>query len=169
MTGTQMDSLERLKQHFAQRVINQARQLLEIWQNLHTTQWSSQELINMQEGAQRLLRYAERFEQQAHIEIAQALLENLAAIENNNNRLNSQFIETMTYLLQDLLQTGLRQGESIESVFLPPLVRKPILSFYRMMLKLKIALNNCSRFLCKLKYLMMRLRSLLLWPSVILR
>lgn len=126
MTGTQMDSLERLKQHFAQRVINQARQLLEIWQNLHTTQWSSQELINMQEGAQRLLRYAERFEQQAHIEIAQALLENLAAIENNNNRLNSQFIETMTYLLQDLLQTGLRQGESIESVFLPPLVRKPI-------------------------------------------
>ena len=126
MTGTQMDSLERLKQHFAQRVINQARQLLEIWQNLHTTQWSSQELINMQEGAQRLLRYAERFEQQAQIEIAQALLENLAAIENNNNRLNSQFIETMTYLLQDLLQTGLRQGESIESVFLPPLVRKPI-------------------------------------------
>lgn len=126
MTGTQMDSLERLKQHFAQRVINQSRQLLEIWQNLHSTQWSVQELVNMQDAAQRLLRYAERFEQQAHIKIAQELLEVLAAIENNGNRLNSQFIETMTQLLQDLLQTGLRQGESIDNVFLPPMVRKPL-------------------------------------------
>ena len=126
MTGSQMDSLERLKQHFAQRVINQSRQLLEIWQNLHSTQWSVQEQINMQDAAQRLLRYAERFEQHAHIKIAQALLENLAAIEKNGNRLNSQFIETMTQLLQDLLQTGLRQGENIDDVFLPPMVRKPL-------------------------------------------
>ncbi len=126
MTGIQMDSLERLKQHFAQRVIHQSRQLLEIWQNLHSTQWSAQELVNMQDAAQRLLRHAERFEQPVHLQIAQALLDNLAAIEKNGNRLNSEFIETMTQLLQDLLQTGLRQGESIDSVFLPPLVRKPL-------------------------------------------
>ena len=126
MTGTQVDSLERLKQHFAQRVINQSRQLLEIWQSLHSTQWSAQELVEMQDSAQRLLRYAERFEQHAHIKIAQALLENLAAIEQNSNRLTSQFIETMTQLLQDLLQTGLRQGEQIDHVFLPPMVRKPL-------------------------------------------
>ncbi|MBO6199109.1 MAG: diguanylate cyclase response regulator, partial [Psychrobacter sp.] len=107
MTGIQMDSLERLKQHFAQRVIHQSRQLLEIWQNLHSTQWSSQELVSMQDAAQRLLRYAERFEQHAHLKIAQAMLDNLDAIENNNNRLNSQFIETITQLLQELLQTGL--------------------------------------------------------------
>lgn len=126
MTGIQMDSLERLKQHFAQRVIHQSRQLLEIWQNLHSTQWSSQELVSMQDAAQRLLRYAERFEQHAHLKIAQAMLDNLDAIENNNNRLNSQFIETITQLLQELLQTGLRQGESIDNVFLPPMVRKPL-------------------------------------------
>ncbi|MDY0250207.1 MAG: diguanylate cyclase [Pseudomonas sp.] len=126
MTGSQMDSLERLKQHFAQRVINQSRQLLELWQNLQGTQWSVQELVNMQDAAQRLLRYAERFEQHAHLAIARALLENLTAIENNGNRLNSQFIETMTQLLQDLLQTGLRQGENIDNVFLPPMVRKPL-------------------------------------------
>lgn len=126
MTGIQMDSLERLKQHFAQRVIHQSRQLLEIWQNLHSTHWSVQELVNMKDAAQRLLRYAERFEQPVHLQIAQALLDNLAAIEKNGNRLNSEFIETMTQLLQDLLQTGLRQGESIDSVFLPPMVRKPL-------------------------------------------
>lgn len=126
MTGSQMESLERLKQHFAQRVINQSRQLLEIWQNLHSKQWSVEEQVNMQDAAQRLLRYAERFEQHAHIKIAHALLANLAAIEMNGNRLNSQFIETMTQLLQDLLQTGLRQGEKIDHVFLPPMVRKPL-------------------------------------------
>ena len=126
MTGMQMDSLERLRQHFAQRVITQSRQLLEIWNNLHSTQWSAQELVNMRHAAQRLLRYAERFKQQAHLKIAYALLENLAAVKNNGNRLNSQLIENITQLLQELLQTGLRQGDRANTVFLPPLVRKPL-------------------------------------------
>lgn len=126
MTGTQLDNLERLKQHFAQSVINQARQLLEIWQSLDRTQWSVQEYLDMQGAAQRLLRHAERFEQHEHIKIAHALLDNLAAIEKNGHRLNSQFIQAITQLLQNLLQMGLRQGESINHVFLPPVVRKPL-------------------------------------------
>ena len=148
MTGIQMDSLERLKQHFAQRVIHQSRQLLEIWQNLHSTHWSVQELANMKDAAQRLLRYAERFEQPVHLQIAQALLDNLAAIEKNGNRLNSEFIETMTQLLQDLLQTGLRQGESIDSVFCHRWCANPyvLLQDYE---KQRILLSKCIRFHCK--------------------
>lgn len=126
MTGTQPQSLQRLKQHFAQRVIHQARQLLELWQNLQSADWTGQEQINMEDAAQRLLRYAERFEQPEHVRIAEQLLETLAAIQNNANRLNSEFIETITQLLQQLLQTGLRQGEEIDQVCLPAMVRKPI-------------------------------------------
>ncbi len=126
MTGSQEQHLQRLKQHFAQRVINQSRQLLELWQNLHSTQWSTQELTNMQEASQRLLRYAERFEQPEHVYIAQQLLDILSAIQANGNRLNSYFIESITRLLQQLLQTGLRDGEQIDQVFLPTMVRKPI-------------------------------------------
>ena len=126
MTGTQPQSLQRLKQHFAQRVIHQARQLLELWQNLQSTEWSGQNQVNMDEAAQRLLRYAERFEQPEHVHIAQQLLATLAAIQSNANRLNSEFIEAITQLLQQLLQTGLRQGEGIDQVCLPAMVRKPI-------------------------------------------
>src|SRR5690554_2106460 len=126
MTGTQTQSLQRLKQHFAQRVINQARQVLELWQNLHNSEWSRQDLVNMRDAGERLLRHAERFEQFAHIAIAKQLLEVLAAVESNANRLNSHAIESITQLLQELLQTGLRQGESIDQVFLPTVVRKPI-------------------------------------------
>lgn len=60
MTGTQTQSLQRLKQHFAQRVINQARQVLELWQNLHNSEWSRQDLVNMRDAGERLLRHAER-------------------------------------------------------------------------------------------------------------
>lgn len=126
MTGNPAQSLQRLKQHFAQRVINQARLVLELWQNLSSTQWGQQELVEMREAAQRLLRYAERFEQPVHVDIATQLLDVLLAIEGNGNRLSSATIETMTQLLQQLLQTGLRQGEGIGQIFLPTMLRKPI-------------------------------------------
>lgn len=126
MTGTQTQSLQRLKQHFAQRVIHHSRELLELWQNLHTAQWSDQELLNMQEAAQRLLRCAQRFEQSAHEHLAIQLLSVLEVVAANSNRLNSASIERITQLLQELLQTGLRQGEGIDQIFLPTMVRKPL-------------------------------------------
>ena len=67
------DQSDRLKQHFAQRVINQARQVLEVWQRLQRNAWSKQEMDELQEGNQRLLRYAERFEQPEHCQIAEGI------------------------------------------------------------------------------------------------
>ena len=40
MTEQEDPSRERLKNHFAQRVTHQARQILEIWQRLQANQWS---------------------------------------------------------------------------------------------------------------------------------
>ena len=54
-------SRDRLKQHFAQRVINQARQVLEVWQRLQRSEWSESGMIELREATQLLRRYAERF------------------------------------------------------------------------------------------------------------
>ena len=40
MTESEDPSRERLKQHFAQRVIHQARQILEIWQRLQPVSYT---------------------------------------------------------------------------------------------------------------------------------
>ena len=70
MTEPEEPSRERLKHHFAQRVIHQARQVLEIWQRLQRTEWSTQELAELSEANLRLLRFAERFEQPEHSQLA---------------------------------------------------------------------------------------------------
>ena len=60
MTEPEDPSRERLKQHFAQRVIHQARQILEIWQRLQRSEWSNTDLSELSEANLRLLRFAER-------------------------------------------------------------------------------------------------------------
>jgi hypothetical protein len=67
MTEQEDPSRERLKNHFAQRVTHQARQILEIWQRLQAQSngrlpaWNELSDANL-----RLLRFAERFEQPEH-------------------------------------------------------------------------------------------------------
>jgi hypothetical protein len=70
MTEPEDPSRERLKHHFAQRVIHQARQILEIWQRLQRSEWSNAELNELSEANLRLLRFAERFEQPEHGQLA---------------------------------------------------------------------------------------------------
>ncbi|MFV3015938.1 hypothetical protein ACM9HO_09615, partial [Pseudomonas sp. KHB2.9] len=50
MTEPEDPSRERLKQHFAQRVIHQARQILEIWQRLQRSEWSDADFSELSEA-----------------------------------------------------------------------------------------------------------------------
>jgi len=125
MTEPEDPSRERLKQHFAQRVIHQARQILEIWQRLQRTEWSGADLSELSEANLRLLRFAERFEQPEHGQLAQHIGESLKAVDENRGRLSSQLITELNRLMQRLSRTGLRQGDQLEQTFLPPM-RKPI-------------------------------------------
>ncbi|MDF0733755.1 PleD family two-component system response regulator [Pseudomonas entomophila] len=118
-------SHERLKQHFAQRVIHQARQILEIWQRLQRGEWSSGDLGELCEANLRLQRYAERFEQPEHSSLSVAIGQTLRAIEANSARLNSELIGELNRLMQRLSRTGLRKGDQLDHVPLPPL-RKPV-------------------------------------------
>ena len=125
MTEQEDPSHERLKHHFAQRVTHQARQILEIWQRLQTQEWSPSGLAEFSEANLRLLRFAERFEQPEHTELARAIDEVLQQVVANRGRLSSALITDLNRLMQRLSRTGLRQGDQLAQTALPPL-RKPV-------------------------------------------
>ncbi len=125
MSEPENPSHYRLKQHFAKRVIHQARQVLEVWQHLQLDKWDSSGMVKLQEANANLLRYAERFEQNMHIQIAHEVNRCLEAVDNNRGRLSSSLITELNQLMQRLSRTGLRHGDLHEQTFLPPL-RKPV-------------------------------------------
>ena len=125
MTEHEDPSRERLKNHFAQRVIHQARQILEIWQRLQGQEWSSPDLTELCDANLRLLRFADRFDQPEHALLARAIDEALQSVNANRGRLSSPMITELNRLMQRLSRTGLRQGDQLEQTFLPPL-RKPV-------------------------------------------
>ncbi|WP_375740353.1 diguanylate cyclase [Pseudomonas boanensis] len=125
MTEHDDPSRDRLKHHFAQRVIHQARHVLEIWQRLQRSEWSSACMTELAEASLNLQRHAERFEQAEHVRLALAIGNCLKGIEANRSRLSSDLITELSLLIQRLSRTGLRQGDHFEQTFLPPL-RKPI-------------------------------------------
>ncbi|MEE4947631.1 PleD family two-component system response regulator [Pseudomonas alliivorans] len=118
-------SRDRLKHHFSQRVIHQARQILETWQRLQKSEWSAGDMAELKDSTMRLLRFAERFEQTEHIALARDINEALNAVEANRGRLNSNVITDLNRLMQRLSRTGLRHGDRLEQTALPPL-RKPV-------------------------------------------
>ncbi|WP_447589491.1 GGDEF domain-containing response regulator [Aquipseudomonas campi] len=125
MTEQEDPSRDRLKQHFAKRVINQARQVLEVWQRLQQVEWNATDMAELVEVNLGLLRYAERFEQQGHAQLAESIGNCLTAVEANRGRLTSHLITELNQLMQRLSRTGLRHGDQYEQTFLPPL-RKPV-------------------------------------------
>ncbi|MGQ7956319.1 diguanylate cyclase [Pseudomonas sp. SP16.1] len=118
-------SRDRLKHHFAQRVIHQARQVLEVWQRLQRSEWSDAGMTELSEANLRLLRYAERFEQTEHAQLAHGIAASLDEVRDNRGRLNSALIARLNLIMQRLSRTGLRHGDAFEQTFLPPL-RKPV-------------------------------------------
>ena len=125
MTEQEDPSRERLKNHFAQRVTHQARQILEIWQRLQANEWSPAGLAELDDANLRLLRFAERFEQPEHTALARAIGLALQDMAANQSRLSSSIITELNRLMQRLSRTGLRQGDLMGNINLPPL-RKPV-------------------------------------------
>lgn len=125
MTEPEDPSRDRLKQHFAKRVIHQARQVLEVWQRLQQGEWDSSVMTELLETNVCLLRYAERFEQEVHIQLARSISHCLEGVQSNRGRLSSALITELNQLMQRLSRTGLRHGDQYEQTFLPPL-RKPV-------------------------------------------
>ncbi|MGK9067125.1 diguanylate cyclase [Stutzerimonas chloritidismutans] len=132
-----MSDQENLKQHFAQRVIHQAREVLEVWQQLQRGEWNEAYRSALSEANQRLRRFAERFDQNEHRLLALSIEECLGDIRDNRGRLSSDTISTLSQLVYRLARTGLRHGDPRgQSAYVPPL-SKPVY----------IALDNHERAL----------------------
>ncbi|KAF1053943.1 MAG: Response regulator PleD [Stenotrophomonas maltophilia] len=125
MTEQDDPNRDRLKHHFAQRVIHQARHMLEIWQNLARSEWTAEGLTDLRESCLRLQRYAERFEQAEHARLAEAIGQCLDAVQDNRGRLSSELINELNQLMQRVSRTGLRHGDQLDQTSLPPL-RRPV-------------------------------------------
>ncbi|BFN25543.1 hypothetical protein PsSCT_03050 [Pseudomonas sp. SCT] len=120
-----MSDQEELKQHFAQRVIHQAREVLEVWQQLQRSEWSGDYHAALSEATTRLRRFADRFEQTEHSELALNIEDCLGDIRDNRGRLSSSTISTLSQLIYRLARTGLRHSDPHNQSFLPPL-SKPV-------------------------------------------
>ena len=82
-------------------------------------------MAELAEACLRLQRYAERFEQAEHADLAKAIDQCLRAVQDNRGRLSSELITELNRLMQRLSRTGLRHGDQFEHTHLPPL-RKPV-------------------------------------------
>ncbi|MBA1275519.1 response regulator [Stutzerimonas azotifigens] len=120
-----MSDQEILKQLFAQRVIHQAREVLEVWQRLQRSEWNADYLAALGDANLRLRRFADRFKQAEHSELATAIGECLSDVQDNRGRLSSATISSLSHLMHRLARTGLRQNDPLENTYLPPL-RKPV-------------------------------------------
>lgn len=118
-------SRDRLKRHFSRRVIHQARLTLEVWQRLQRGAWNALEMAELVESNLRLLRYAQRFEQVEHSQLAANVNRCLLDVAQNSGRLNSELIGELNLLMQRMSRTGLRHDDKQEEILLPTL-RKPI-------------------------------------------
>ncbi|MHB0765254.1 diguanylate cyclase [Stutzerimonas sp. NM35] len=121
-----MSDQEELKQHFAQRVIHQAREVLEVWQQVQRNEWNASYRAALAEANQRLQRFAGRFDQAEHHQLALEIEDCLGDIDDNRGRLSSDIIATLSQLIYRLARTGLRNGDSRGPAAHTPSLNKPV-------------------------------------------
>ena len=121
-----MSDQEELKQHFAQRVIHQAREVLEVWQQVQRNEWNASYHAALAEANQRLQRFAERFEQAEHHQLALEIEDCLEDIDDNRGRLSSEIIATLSQLIYRLARTGLQNGDPRSPSAQVPSLSKPV-------------------------------------------
>ncbi len=117
--------LDKLRQHFAQRVSHQAQMLLEAWIRLNRSEWHSEALAELEQGCERLAKSAQRFEQGEHVELAEQLHNLFAQVRDNRNRPNSGQIQQLHTLMQQLSKIGMRLLDD-QGPVLRPGARKPV-------------------------------------------
>lgn len=110
----------------ASEVIRQAREILKVWQRAQNHEWTRDSAERMQAAATCMQQHAYSAGQQVHAAIAGRLLECLDAIREQRSRLTSASIETLTQLMQELTQTGLRQDDQNAAGLVVPQLRQAL-------------------------------------------
>ena len=124
---------EKLKQHFSTRVINQARHVLDLWRCFHDDQGQEGRLSDLKDAAEKLLRFAQRFEAEQHIRTAELLNETLSEIKSGKHPTSEQ-LNTLNDLMQQISQSVLRRTDDKQNAD-QVVVKKPVY----------VALNNTDK------------------------
>lgn len=110
---------DRLHRHLAQRLANQAREILAIWQRLGERGWGHADLAQLDAANERLGRNAERLQQVEHLLLSMALSDCLARLRGNSGQLSQDTLEDLNRLMNKLARSSLRHGDTLEGTPLP--------------------------------------------------
>lgn len=115
---------EQLRQLFSNRVINQVRQVLDLWRRLPDTNWSITAMSDFSNALTKLESSATRFEADKHAALARELLTILAAIKPGQTPASEQ-LEQLNKQVRQLSETALRHNDKAGAESLIP-SKKPI-------------------------------------------
>ena len=85
--------------------------MVEYWQSIQRGIWTLDSARQLQQAGERLLRHAQRFEQQEHIDIAQSLELCMEQVLATQGRLTSETIDMLDQLMQRLAAARLQNAD----------------------------------------------------------
>lgn len=104
--------INRLRQHFSIRVINEARYLVEFWWNVQRNGWTAGDAELMSQAAERLRKHALRYQQPVHVGLAEEMLRLLIRMQATGGALTSPSIESLHELISSLAEARLQAQQS---------------------------------------------------------
>ncbi len=119
-----LSAAERLKQHFSARVLNQVRQVIDLWRQLPGSHWSAERMADFRTGCEKLQKFSQRFEAERHEQLARSLLQILHSIQPGRSPDSAQ-LEQLNKLIIDLSKTALRHTDD-KSTGVPIPEKKPV-------------------------------------------
>ena len=115
---------DRIRQHFSHRVINQVRQIIDLWRQLPERDWQPETLSELILATDKLIRYAKRFGAAKHQSLAVELSQLLMRIANGNSP-DSELLEAINAIIIGLSKTALRHTDKHSSAAIIP-HKKPV-------------------------------------------
>ncbi len=153
LVAEQNSQSEELKRFFSKRVTDQVRHIMELWRLVNDQSCSQQRILELRIANEKLLRYAARFDAEAHAQIAKKIDALLSSKDVHNGTLSSEKIAQLSEHLQTLSQIALRKTDSqaeSSSVITP---KKPVYILlnnrddaYKLVRQLQFFGFRCSAF-----------------------
>ncbi|MBA1245593.1 diguanylate cyclase [Pseudomonas japonica] len=115
-----------MRLHFAQRVVHQARDVLQFWQRSQYQLWTRQVQVQLDDAVLRWQRFAERYEHGPHLSLAIEARDALATVTLDGGRLDSPSLGRINEIMQRLATTGLRTLDDPAAMAELPPARHPV-------------------------------------------
>jgi len=115
---------QQLRELFSNRVINQVRQILDLWRYLPECNWSVTAVADLARALEKLAAAAQRFDAKRHQQLAQELLDVLQQIQPGQSPESAQ-LELLNQKVRLLSETALRHNDKQAAERLIP-SKKPV-------------------------------------------